>query len=273
MKQRMLERVERFFNARVVQCLVLKVVDCRHVTPLMLRVSFSGQNLDTFDSNDNLHVKLLLPPAGAPHDRWLVAGVDGKARLRRRKWLPVFRKYTIRAIDAKAGRVVIDFVLHADAGPGAAWALRARPGDVVGMIGPGGRGLAPADWYLFAGDETALPAIGRMLEALPADARGQAFVQIAGPAEAQRLRKPDGIKLHWLSRNGAQPGTTQRLADAVAGVRFPCDERAIFVWAGAEHREVHAIHAHLRRERGLEKRQFLAVAYWRREPLKQKDAD
>lgn len=55
------------------------------------------------------------------------------------------------------------------------WAEHARPGDVIGAAGGGGVTAARADWYLVVGDETALPAIGRMLEHMHADATGVAI--------------------------------------------------------------------------------------------------
>lgn len=255
--------IERFFHSRVSECVVLRVIATRRLTPHMLRVSFAGQDLDAFATDENLHVKLLLPPEGASRAHWLAAGRDGKARLKGKDCDPVFRKYTIRAIDADAGRVDIDFVSHDDGGPGASWAAAAKPGDVVGMIGPGGRGLSPADWYLIAGDETALPAIGRMIETLPADARGCVMVEVADRHEEQPLALPSGMTFTWLYRNGASSGTTALLPSAVRAVNWPGDGGAVFVWIAAEFATTQVIRRHLRDERGLTKNEQLVVAYWR----------
>ncbi|CCV12428.1 hypothetical protein MESS4_430074 [Mesorhizobium sp. STM 4661] len=53
---------------------------------------------------------------------------------------PSYRKYTVRALDVQKATLDIDFVLHADAGPGSAFAETARSGDRVGVVGPGGGG-------------------------------------------------------------------------------------------------------------------------------------
>ncbi|MFY0057010.1 siderophore-interacting protein, partial [Acinetobacter baumannii] len=89
-----------------------------------------------------------------------------------------------------------------------AFAERAVVGDRVGVVGPGGGGLVAADWYLFAGDETALPAIARMLESLPAQARGKVFLEVADEAEIQPLTAPPSVDIEWLFRNGEPAGGT-----------------------------------------------------------------
>ena len=58
------------------------------------------------------------------------------------------------------------------------------------LMGPSGA-YAPdpaADWHLLVGDETALPAISVALEALPANAIGQAFIEVAEPEDEIPLR-------------------------------------------------------------------------------------
>lgn len=238
----------------------LRVRGAGLLTPHMMRVEFEGDDIAHLATDGNLHVRLLLPPEGARRDDWLsidASGrVDGGAS-------PVYRKYTIRRIDAAAGRLWIDFVLHGDAGPGSAWAARARPGDLVGAIGPGGRSVEPADWYLIAGDETALPAIGRIAGFLPADAKGIVLAEIAGPAEEQDLRLPAGMVLRWLHR-GAAPGTVLLLPPAVAGVAIP-DLGSIFIWVGAEYEAAAHIRGGLRKTRKVDKSNSLVVPYWRRD--------
>ncbi len=249
--------VERLLLSRSQIC-IIRVVATTRLTPHMLRVEFAGEGLARFDDPANLHVRLLLPPAGASRADWL--GADGTPAGHA---APVYRKYTIRRIDPAAGRVWIDFVLHGDTGPGSEWAARAAPGDALGMIGPGGRGIGPADWHLIAGDETALPAIGRILAMLPAAARGEAFIEVADAAEIQTLQAPGGVAIRWLLRNGAEPGTTSLLRDAVAASALPA-RPGVFAWVGAEARAAAEIRAHLLKVRRLEKTQQLVVAYWRR---------
>lgn len=261
----MLKRLlQRAGVARLSECTALRVIETRRLTPHMQRITFSAASIDAFATNSNLHVRLLLPPPGTARDDWLVVRPNGKATLRSKGISPIVRVYTIRAIDPAAGRLDMDFVLHADGGPGGAWAAQARPGDLAGMVGPGGRGLSPADWYLIAGDETALPAIGRMLDAIPERAKGQIIVEIAGPEEEQPLAIPPGLSLRWLHRDGAPSGTTDFLVDAIKGVEWPGNGIRPFVWVAGEFVAAQQIRDHLSRDRGLPKAQQFVVAYWRR---------
>lgn len=243
---------------------VLTVLSVETLTPHMRRIVFSGDNLARFADETNLHVRLALPKEGAGDVAMPM--VDGRGRM---VWpeggrMPDLRKYTVRRIDLAAATVSVDFAIHAEAGPGSRFGETAKPGDVIGMIGPGGRGALPADWYLLAGDETALPAIGRILEGLPASTRGVALIEVADPSEEQRIETAAGIELRWLHRNGAAPGTTTLLADAVRAVEVPRDGTSVFAWAAGEFDAFKAIRSHLRRDRGLRQEQHLVVSYWRR---------
>ena len=59
----------------------------------------------------------------------------------------------------------LDFdIFRHDGSPTCDWAEAARPGDTVGVIGPGGGWCPEAPRLWLFGDETALPAIARMLD-------------------------------------------------------------------------------------------------------------
>lgn len=136
--------------------------------------------------------------------------------------------------------------------------LLAKVGDVLGMVGMGGSSAPPdRDWYLLAGDETALPAIGRFLETLPATARGVALIEVADAAEEQKIETKTGIEIRWLHRYGAAAGTTNLLPDAVRSVEFPSDGASIFVWSACESSGFKAICSYVRKERVLTKEEML----------------
>lgn len=241
----------------------MRVLRAVQITPRMRRLTFGGDDLLRF-SHDGLHVRLLLPPERNVIPVWPVMAADG-----RQAWpegpRPVSRVYTIRRIDVSAGEIDIDFVLHeGDEPPGASFARNACRGDLLGMTGPGGGTLRDADWYLLAGDETALPAIGRMLEDMPAGKRVVALIEIADDSERQQLHTKADLDLRWLSRNGRPAGTTALLADAVRELDFPDDGTAAFVWGGCEHAAAREIRTYFRKERGLSRSSSLVAAYWRR---------
>ncbi|YBV97669.1 siderophore-interacting protein [Phyllobacteriaceae bacterium JZ32] len=242
----------------------MRVVAARNITPHMRRVTLSGRNLERF-SYGGLHVRLLFPPKGVARPQWPVTGEDGRPVWPEGDDKLVTRVYTIRNIDVEKGEVDIDFVIHeGDETPGATFALTAREGDLVGMTGPGGSSLNEADWYLLAGDETALPAIGRILEDLPAHVKAVVRIEVDSAAEEQDLRSAADIDLVWLHRNGREAGTTTLLADAVRAVELPVEGTRRFAWAGCEFAAFRAIRTYLRKERKLDRQDHLVVAYWRR---------
>ncbi|KAA0592805.1 NADPH-dependent ferric siderophore reductase [Azospirillum lipoferum] len=252
----------------------IRVIAVRDLTPRLRRITFLGRDLDRFATPDNLHVRLYLPPDGATDGMatpsWPRPGPDGRPVWPDPERRPAVRYYTLRRIDAEAGELDIDFVLHpdhghpdhglADGAPGADFARRARPGALCGMSGPCGLGIRPAPWHLLAGDETALPAIARILEELPADARGTALIEVEDAADELPLRAPAGVVVRWLRRRGG--GTARPLVEAVQALTLPDD---LFAWVACEFEDLACLRDHLR-GRGIDRDRMLTVAYWRRTP-------
>lgn len=174
---------------------------------------------------------------------------------------PVTRTYTIRAVDAAAGTLDVDFVVHGDEGLAGPWAARATAGDTISLMGPGG-GFAPdaeADWHLFAGDLSAVPAIAAALEALPADAAGQAFLEIESADAEIALVAPAGVEVTWIVD---AEHDTETLAAAVRGAAWP--DGRVQVFAHGERESMKAIRRVLFDERGLERDQVSLSGYWAR---------
>lgn len=240
----------------------MRVVRTASVTPCMRRLTLAGSDLGRF-ATGGLHVRLLLPRDGAV-PAWPVTGEDGRPAWPEAQRRPDVRIYTIRRIDVDKGEVDIDFVLHdGDGMPGARFAANAQIGDIVGMTGPGGGGIPVADWCLLAGDETALPAIGRIVEALPAGVHAVIRIEVADGGEEQNLVSQASLDIKWLHRYGVAPGKSTLLQDAVREVHWPEDRRSVFAWAGCEHKSFRAIRSYLRQDRKLVRDAHLVVAYWR----------
>jgi NADPH-dependent ferric siderophore reductase len=241
----------------------LTVVRAVQVTPKLRRVTLKGHDLARF-ARDGLHIRLLLAPRPGVTPVWPVMAADG-----RQAWpegeRPVLRVYTLRRIDVGAGEVDIDFVLHeGDTMPGARFGAEAQPGMVVGMMGPGGSTIKPAPRYVFAGDETGLPAIARMLEELPEGVAATVLLEVADIHEIQELPARENVEVRWLPRDGLQGGTTVSLADAVVALDETALNADTFVWAGCEHAAARTIRKFLKQDRQHPRDRYLVAAYWRR---------
>lgn len=240
----------------------MRVVGAIQVTPRMRRVRLRGRDLARFAAG-GIHVRLLLPPEPGVGAEWPVTGEDGRPSWPKGDKRPVVRIYTIRNIDVDRSEIDIDFVLHeGDDTPGASWARRAGPGDVVGLMGPGGGDLPAADWYLFAGDEAALPAIARILSELPGGCRATVLIEVADPSEQQPLPSAATLDVRWIHRNGAPAGTTSLIVDAIRSVTLPSDEGRRFIWIGCEQQSCRCLKRLLRKEWNVPRSEHQIVAYW-----------
>lgn len=238
----------------------LTVVGTCRVTPRMARVVLAGA-ADRYDSG-SLHVRVLIPPKDrAPV--WPHADPAGRTIWPRGVDALVPRVYTVRRVDVARGEIAIDVALHAGAAPGSDWARRAAPGETVGLMGPGGAPFEPAPFNLLLGDETAIPAIARILEALPAGVHAVARIEVADAGEVQPLASPANVDIAWLPRNGAPAGTTALLEDAARAVGLPVDRADARVFAGCEQSTARRLRAYFSREAGLEKSRLSIAAYWR----------
>jgi NADPH-dependent ferric siderophore reductase len=239
-----------------------EVLRVEQLTPHMVRVVVGGAGLAGLRAGDytDHYVKVLFPPAGVTYpEPFDVATI--RETMPRETW-PVVRTYTIRKWLPEAGEMWIDFVVHGDAGIAGPWAARAKPGDPFRFNGPGG-GYTPdpsAGWHLLAGDESALPAISAALEAMPADAKVKAFIEVTDEAEEQKLETRANAEITWLYRGSAPTGTL--LIEEVRGLEFPSPDVHVFVHGEATF--VKDLRGHFRLDRALPMSQMSISGYWRR---------
>ncbi len=234
---------------------LLQVVHTRDITPRMRRVTLAGKDLGRF-ATSGLHVRMLFPPSPDGKLAEPQQTADGRLVWPKDQPDPVYRVYTVRHVDAAGEHLDIDMLLHPeDSGPGSDWASQARPGVQVGILGPRGTGLPPAPAYVLLGDETALPAIARLLSTAPAGVRVTVLAEVADAAERLPLTSPATLTQQWLFRGG--PGLAASLA---AQPELLCGGKA-FVWAGCERRAADAIRT-LLRSRSHPAAAFRVSAYW-----------
>ncbi|MHC9046940.1 siderophore-interacting protein [Microbacterium saperdae] len=176
---------------------------------------------------------------------------------------PVARTYTVRSFDAESGRLELDFVLHGT-GVASTWARSCDVGDRIHIAGPKMSLLHPqgADWLLIAGDDTAIPAIARWVEELPAGTPAEVFIEVGGPGDEQEIEAREGVTITWVHRGPVPAGTTTHLADAVRAM--PWRDGAPFAWVAGETLSIKPIRRWLREDRGLSPDRVEVTGYWRR---------
>lgn len=221
----------------------LIVQTVRDLTPGLRRIILGGDLEGFISAGFDDHVKLFF------------AGPDGDEQ--------VMRDFTPRHFDAVARTLTIDFALH-EAGPASDWASDAHPGAGLDIGGPRGSVLIPPvfDWYLLVGDETALPAIARRLEELPAGTRALAIVAVEGPAFELPLDSTANVTLVWVHRPATDAADPTSLIAALADLVFPDGDG--FHWVAAEAGVTRAVRHWLESVRGANPHWMQAKGYWQK---------
>lgn len=191
----------------------------RQLSPDLVRLSlnapaFVGKDLEFTDH----YLKLLFVPEGADYS-WPFNVAQVREQQPRDKQ-PVTRTYTLINLDSSTGDFDVDFVTHGDAGLAGPWARVAEVGEKIGFFGPGGAWGPSVDYehFIFAGDESAAPAIGAGLKRLPEGATATAYIEIEAEDRKFELPARDGVDIHWVIRNGATHGTELSRVVRQAGV-------------------------------------------------------
>jgi NADPH-dependent ferric siderophore reductase len=227
-------------------------------TPRLRRVTVSGPEVVGLEPpQPAASIRLLLPRDG----ELVLPEWNGNEFLHADGRRPHLRTLTPLRIDPDRGEVEVDVVLHGH-GPMATWAVEAAPGDEVAISGTG-RGYdidRDARAFVLAGDESALPAIATILDALPDGAAGAVHVELGDPSAEVDLPRPPAIDVAWhVLSEGAAPGDA--LVDAVTGAAVPDGAR---VWVAGEAASVQRIRRHLFDELGLDRAQCTVRGYWKR---------
>ncbi|WP_077038138.1 siderophore-interacting protein [Pelomonas sp. KK5] len=223
---RRVQRVRHELHRREVE-----VVRIEPIGPHFLAITFFAESLRGFVSESfDDHVKFF---------------VNDDAR----------RDYTPRRFDRERGELTIEFALHGH-GPASDWARTAVVGQRAVIGGPRGSMIIPMDydWHLLVGDGSALPAIHRRLEELPAGAKVFAIIHEPEAADRRTMASRADVALQWVSSN-------EELVEAVRALALPAGEG--YAWCAGEAATMTRLRGVLLQEKGQPKEALKVAVYWK----------
>jgi len=283
------------------------------LSPHFARITFGSDDFEHFGTaGQDQRIKIFFPLADGTltdfgqHDDEQLLG-DWYDRWRE---LPLerrnpFRTYTVRRVAPEAREVTVDFVVHHDAGPAGTWASQARGGEQVVICGPDERSphsragidYRPANAHrlLLIGDETAVPAIGGILERMPQDRIADVFLEVPSADDVAVFELPHGgVQVRWIVRESEEThgealiqavtawaeGNPELLARAasprpqeIADVDIDREllwdspeamDGEFYAWIAGEAATIKALRRMLVSGHGVDRRRVAFMGYWRR---------
>jgi len=208
----------------------------QRITPRMVRVTFTGPELENFGWNGPAaHIKLIFSTGE-------------------------MRTYTPRRFDPQTRTLEVQFVLHG-AGPASEWAERVQVGDKLVIAGPGGRfslDRTVGHWWI-AGDESAIPAVGTLLDALPDSAAAEVHLEVADADDEIEFASPAKTTITWHHRR-APDAWGAELDEAARAAAIPDGG---MVWVACEASAMRGIRKYFLADRGLPASSLVTRGYWR----------
>lgn len=247
-------------DGRVYATTVCDVVD---LTPQMRRLTLTAPELAGLAlTGPDEYVGLLMPASAerplvlpslgdGPNIRAAVSAMNDDVR-------PDLRWYTVRAHRPHLCEIDVDVVVHGDQGPGTRFARRARVGTEVGIresTAMYSSDVSPAS-RLLVGDETALPAISRILETTSSSPT-QVLIEVGSTSD--RVTADSTTPIEWIIRGSRVPGAA--LDEALRAASVASDVG--LVWMCGERSAVRRMRRHLVDDRGVQRDRILFSGYWR----------
>ncbi|MDQ1128425.1 siderophore-interacting protein [Microbacterium sp. SORGH_AS_0888] len=284
-----------------------RVERVRRLSPHFVRITFGGEGFEHFRvGGPDQRIKVVLPFADGSfsdvgqhsessdwYDRWRALPTAERNP---------FRTYTVRGVDPLLNLVDVDFVVHGDEGPAGAWAANAAAGQELLLVGPDVRGGVDGgggyDWHpgtarrlLLAGDETAAPAIGAILESLDPQTDVDAFIEVPSAADALAIGAPHA-RVHWVAREqrpcgegliAAVTAWTRSAGDVLSAAAAPRPqvledidvdaellwdspqdaEGEFYAWIAGESGTVKTLRRLLVQGHGVDRKRVAFMGYWR----------
>ncbi|MGZ9810784.1 siderophore-interacting protein [Pseudoroseicyclus sp. H15] len=228
------------------------VVDVRELNRSYLRLTLEG-DMAPFAAG-GLHFRMFRQQPGIAAPVWPRMSARGTVDWPKGPGAPFCPAYTARHVYADAGVMMVDIFRH-EGGPTVDWCLSRPIGERVGLSFSGKDDTPVEPWLMMAGDETAVPALLRMLEQARPDQRGEVLLLAGDESAVQEVQTASQIEARWLIR-----GKGESLTEAAAGLRGPKGET--HYWFAASKAEARQMRAHFRQTLGVAREHMYCAAYW-----------
>lgn len=185
------------------------------VTPLgacFMRLVLEVPDATKF-KDDSIHFRLLLPNDTQGDVHWPTVAANGSISWPTGEHTLHKPVYTTRRIDYEAKQMTVDIFIH-DGGRITQWLKRVQAGAQIAVVGPAGGGVIDTHKIAIYGDETAFPAIARILEALPNGAVANVSLLSAMGADCQypMPQRPE-FTFQWITGHDGDALMDAALAD------------------------------------------------------------
>lgn len=214
----------------------LEVINVQRISKNFVSVTFTGPDLADFTSlSFDDHIKIIFTPA------------DGEQ---------IRRDYTPRAFDVERLELTIEFALH-DGGYASDWAQQAAIGQRLVIGGPRGSMIVPTnyDWHILIGDPTALPAISRRVEELPAGAQVIVLAQVDDTDDIRKFDTTAHLDIQWLT-------ASDELLLAVKLLTLPAGTG--YIWCAGEANVMTEIKQILIKDKNYPSKDVSVASYWKK---------
>ena len=237
----------------------ITVIRAESVTPWLRRITLGGDALAGFTADEPAaSVRLLIPSEDAPEI--VIPTWRGNEFLLPDDSKPTIRTFTPRAFDAAALELDVDVVIHGH-GPASEWAAAVIPGAPAAISGPG-RGYAvdtSASRFVIAGDESAIPAIRQVVDAIPENATAQVFIEVTRPDARTPISDRHEAPITWLDRADDEPPGSR----IVAAMKDTPIDHETRIWAAGEAASMQRTRHHCFDEIGIPRAHCTIRGYWK----------
>ena len=175
------------------------------------------------------------------------------------------RTYTPRYLRPECDSMTVDFVLHGE-GRATEWASTARAGDVIwaGAITGGYDIPTDLEHLVLVGDDTAIPAIGTVLEAIPPGTRTTVIIEVIDEDDERDPSGSVACDPIWLHRGTDVTDVGDQMLNLARSILVP---RSAYWWLAGEREAIRSVRDLLVEVRHVPRDRISVAAYWRIVPL------